>query len=995
MLPCAVSSGRRLGIAALTTAIALVLIALPRGAGAADGPGRPDDLTVDGLAAPIGLAASDVQFGWHVVDGRRGAIQRAYRIMVSQASGPAVWDSGRVDSSDEAFVPYQGPPLAPDTAYRWTVQNWDASDNMSALAKPGSFETGLGDGDWRASWIRRPTDDTVEFSQYTYARKETALGRSPIARARAYVSADQQYELSINGVRVGKGLAYSYPDSQYYETLDVTAVLRAGAPNAIALLYSWQGAAKGHPAGTPGAIVQISVRHRDGSFELITTDGTWRVQRGAWSAGAARDQEGDQVDYTENIVGPAQPVGWDEPGFDDHVWSAATVLGRAPVSPWSHLVPVRTRLVEAPVAPVALARLPSGAYVADFGRVYAAVPTVTFHHGIPARLVVMRAGYLLDQSGDVSVLRGTQHTDMSYSYVQRGGSETFRPFDYLGFRYFEIQNPGEALSPGDVVAFARHTAVPDEALATFSSSDPGVDAVFALGRHSALFSAQEQFVDTPTREKGPWLWDGFNESQTEMAAFDELNLTRKDLLEFAQSQARYWPEGAVNKIYPTGLGAQDIGEFTEVYAEWVWQYWFHTGDRPLLHAVYPVLSKLSDYLAKTITPSSGLLPNLPATNVYSTLDVVTRQNVLGVNVFRRAGDAAHVLGLAADETGDRQRQAALTAAINAGLTLPNGLYVDGLAANGSKAAPTQDASAVASAYDVAPAGIVATLGSVIASEGMSVPPRTATEVLATLRKTGRDDDFVRRLTDQRSDGWANILAQGATFTWEVWHPSDANGDSMSHGWGSNVLVEIQRELLGVSPTSAGFATFAVTPPHAGLAWAQGSVPTPRGSVGVSWQRPPAAGGAFSLDVTVPPNTTATLRLPAIGTDAVTEGGLPWRDLHLEGGDAVIVVGAGTYHFRSAPVPASAAGVGVNGPGPGTGPRPAAPASAGGGSAPGSGQAPEPGLSAGPLAAGTSTAHARGGGGHDVARASEVAAALGGLIVLIAVARASRRRSRLG
>jgi alpha-L-rhamnosidase len=687
-------------------------------------------------------------------------------------------------------------------------------------------------------------------------------------------------------------------------------------------------------------------------------------------------------------------VGWDEPGFDDHLWSAATVLGRAPVSPWTHLVPVRTRLVEAPVVAVALTRLPTGAYVADFGRVYAAVPTVTFHHGIPARLVVVRAGYLLDPSGDVSVLRGTQHTDMSYSYVQRGGQETFRPFDYLGFRYLEIQNPGEALSPGDVVALARHTAVPDEPLATFSSSDPGVDAVFALGRHSALFSAQEQFVDTPTREKGPWLWDGFNESQTEMAAFDELNLTRKDLLEFAQSQRRYWPQGPVNKIYPTGLGAQDIGEFTEVYAEWVWQYWFHTGDRPLLQAVYPVLSKLSDYLAQTIAPSSGLLPNLPATNVYSTLAVVTRQNVLGANVFRRAADAAHVLGLAGDESRDRQRQSALTAAINSRLTLPNGLYVDGIQPNGVKAATTQDANAVAAAYGLAPSGVVATLGAVMASEGLSVPPRTATEVLATLRMTGRDDDFVRRLTDTKSDGWANILAQGATFTWEVWHPSDNNGDSMSHGWGSNVLVEIQRELLGVSPTSPGFATFAVTPPHAGLAWAQGSVPTRRGGIGVSWQRPAAAGGAFSLDVTVPSNTTATLRLPAIGPDTVTEGGHPWRDLRLQGGDAVIVVGAGTYHFRSTPVPAGAAGVGVNGPGPSTGPRPAAPASAGGAFAPGSGQAPEPGLSAGRVAAGTPTADARGGGGHHVARGVEVAAAVGGLIALIAVARTARRRGRV-
>ena len=47
------------------------------------------------------------------------------------------------------------------------------------------------------------------------------------------MSGDQQYELYVNGMRVGKGQAYSFPDSQYYETLDLTAVLRPGAANAV------------------------------------------------------------------------------------------------------------------------------------------------------------------------------------------------------------------------------------------------------------------------------------------------------------------------------------------------------------------------------------------------------------------------------------------------------------------------------------------------------------------------------------------------------------------------------------------------------------------------------------------------------------------------------------------------------------------------------------------------------------------------------------------
>ncbi len=264
-------------------------------------------------------------------------MQSAYQIVVSQMTvggagagrNTTVWDSGRVRSSAQAFVSYAGSALASDAVYHWTVQTWDGAGAAGPRATPVTFETGLVDKDWKADWIRRTASTTSEPDQYTYARKEVALAPSPIVRARAYVSGDQQYEMYANGSRVGKGEAYSFPDSQYYETLDVTHALRAGAANAIGLLYNWQGPTKGHPAGEPGVIAEIRVTHQDGHVEVITTDGTWRVRKGAWLAGTQRDLEGDLVDYTENIDGPGEPIGWDRPGFDASAWAPAAVAGAA------------------------------------------------------------------------------------------------------------------------------------------------------------------------------------------------------------------------------------------------------------------------------------------------------------------------------------------------------------------------------------------------------------------------------------------------------------------------------------------------------------------------------------------------------------------------------------------------------------------------------------------------------------------------------------------
>jgi alpha-L-rhamnosidase len=530
---------------------------------------------------------------------------------------------------------------------------------------------------------------------------------------------------------------------------------------------------------------------------------------------------------------------------------------------------------------------------------------------------------------------------MSYSYVERGsGPETFRPFDYLGFRYLQIDDPGEALTTNDIVVLTRHDAVPDENAGTFTSSDKTLDAVFDLGRHSALFTMQEQFVDTPTREKGPWLGDGANESQTAMDAFGETNLTRKDLLEFAQSQARYWPNGAINKIYPTALGAQEIPQGTAYYPEWVWQYWIHTGDRALLTTLYPVVVKVSDFFSSNIG-SNGLVGAIPGPTDVPQFSTDSQLNLLAVNVFNRAAEMAAALGRPATELAKQhQRAHDLAAAINAHLLLPAGYYTDGLDAKGRPVSPNDELctcsgavspqviNALALQFGIVPPSDVTSVTDYILSMPFSAPVVSAADVLDALRITGRDGAILHILTDASEPGWANILAQGGTFTWEMWNPDDrdvltpplasllGNGDSRSHGFGSNVLVAIQQTMLGVIPTGPGYASFDVTVPLHALSYASGSVPTPHGPIDVAWSRPATTSQPFDLNLTVPENTDATIRIPATALRSVLESGVSLgratgvKREAMDGNYAVIDIGAGSYHFASTAVPADAIGTGL-------------------------------------------------------------------------------------
>ncbi len=227
----------------------------------------------------------------------------------------------------------------------------------------------------------------------------------------------------------------------------MTHDLRAGAVNAVGLLYHWYGVGKGRPDEPAAAIAQISVWHADGSRELLATDSSWKVARAPWLASRQRNLQGDPVDVTENIDGEHEPVGWDQPGFDARSWPrrhrARPATGRALDEPHQRpptdRVAARVGAIAAPPGRRQLRRRPRGDRTP-------AVPTVRFEHGVAGRRITMHAGYALDPDGSVSTTHDVQATDMSYSYIERAGAQTFRPFDYLGFRYLQIDAPGETLT---------------------------------------------------------------------------------------------------------------------------------------------------------------------------------------------------------------------------------------------------------------------------------------------------------------------------------------------------------------------------------------------------------------------------------------------------------------------------------------------------------------------------------------------------------------------
>ena len=275
-----------------------------------------------------------------------------------------------------------------------------------------------------------------------------------------------------------------------------------------------------------------------------------------------------------------------------------------------------------------------------------------------------------------------------------------------------------------------------------------------------------------------------------------------------------------------------------------------------------------------------------------------------MDVLRRTADEAAALGRPESEIAPLRADAdKLVSAINDKLLRPDGTYSDGLEADGSQSAhASQLANAYALAFGIAPTANVTTIADYIASLKLQMSPMTANWLLTALHTAGRDDQVLARLTDATSLGWANILAQGGTFTWESWE-APQTGDSLSHGWGATALVDLQQDMLGVNVTGPAGSTLRITPPRGtALTHAEGSVWTQSGTVTVRWK---AVKHGTSVQVDVPDNVTAEVDVPVTGDRAPKahgagpgSAGAP-RFEGVKDGYAIYTVGSGHATFTPA------------------------------------------------------------------------------------------------
>lgn len=865
----------------------------------------PTALTCEYRTDPIGLETPSPRLSWRTDDG-----QVAWRVRVAStadalANGMAdLWDSGKVAGGDMNGVTYGGKPPKPSQRAFWQVKTWTAGGE-SEWSAPARWQWGMLRENWRARWI---SSGSV-IPTPCFVKRFTA--RAKPVTATLHITGLGYYEAMLNGLRIGTKVLdpapTDYTKTVLYSTYQLEDSVRAGE-NTLSVLVGhglfcvralshwWFERAPWKAA--PCMIARLELAYPDGGTETVVTDATWREVKspigyddfregeviGAWHPslpdyGAdgipvrlCRPPRGRLVAESQHpaeVVETFAPVSIHSFGDDVQV-----VEFPKDISGW----------VELKIRGAKRGDIVSVRYDERVGKDFSPVAPSPWNDAelrLPAKGPDRRR---IDCYFEASASFPVCTKDIGFQtdrFVCTGADEeTYEPrFTYNGFRYAVIRGLRSPLRKEDIVAKFVHTAFPRTA--SFECSDPTFNRLMEMADVAYRANFTDGFpTDCPHREKNGWTGDASIASELAQYCYGNTSGYEKWLRDICDAQNE---KGDIPGIVPSagwGFSWGNGPAWDSALPVIAWNLYVYRDDVRIIGEIYPALVR---YLAYTATKASGNLVRhglgdwvppdrkfMPSVEFTSSCYYMQAQEI--------ASRIAAVTGKHDDAARFADGAAATRAAINAKFLKDGGTYDNG----------GQTAQGMALSFGLPPAEAIDAVRSRLVAAVEAADGKTQMGVLGmkhtfrALSDAGRSDLAFAMITHPGSPSPADWVRKGGTALWEDWN----DGASRNHIMFGDFACWAYQRLAGIRlpdggssatpvPPVRGFREFLVAPEFVPqLSYVKASVDGVYGRIDVSWRR--MDGGKIALSVSVPPNTSATLRLPgrkdarlAAGTHSLT------------------------------------------------------------------------------------------------------------------------------
>ena len=547
-------------------------------------------LRVEYLKNPIGIDIRKPRLSWNCTGGEK---QTAYQVLAQDENGNALWDSGKVESSQMVHIPWEGIRLDSRAFVKWKVRLWDEADVEGDWSETATFELGLlHASDWKAKWItgNYKVDKKTQYPVDCFRRKIVVA--KPVKKARIYATACGVYESCLNGKKNGEfvlapGIT-DYNKRIQYQTIDVTEQIQQGINTwTVMLADGWYRGAAGawgirNQYGTETKFYgQLEIVYEDGTVDVVASDETWE-----WSNDGplrlADNKDGEVVE----------------------AYFEATYSGRAKLT--SHpVVPTASNNVinkENEVLSPTLRISPSGKKILDFGQNFAGYVSFSVE-AKQGDKITLRFGEMLLSDGEftqrnfqlVSKKKTTPLQRVEYT-CKDGRNDYKTRFSIFGFQYVEVDTDVD-IKAEDFQGIAVYSAF--EQTGWFDSSNKLLNKLVDATLWSTKSNSADLPTDCPTRERHGWTGDAQIFFKTASYLVDYAPFAKKylrDVYDWQKSNGRLpqiAPPGGVDFymwVMNGSVGWSDVGiiipyQFRQIF-----------GDRAILEEYYDGMKSYAHFM---------------------------------------------------------------------------------------------------------------------------------------------------------------------------------------------------------------------------------------------------------------------------------------------------------------------------------------------------------------------------------------------------------------
>ena len=843
------------------------------------------------LKNPLGIDLKQPRLSWNLESGIR---QTAYRVIVQERDGKILFDSGRQET-DSMHCSYEGEPLESRMQCVWKVAVWDENGEMT-WSDPAEFEMGLlKKEDFCAKWIHGIDTDMEERLPADYYRKKYFV-KGKVKKARLYVTARGVYAARVNGNKVSTFLApgtTNYQKRLYYQTYDITDLLRNGAENECLFTVAdgWYKGKLGADQneclyGTQTALwAQLEIVYENDDRETICSDHTFEwTNDGPLRFSDLKD--GEIYDARKKL------------NFSQYAQEEQE-LGIIPTA--SNAEPLR----EQEVFSATLEISPSGKKILDFGQNIAGF--VKFRVNTKKDTEVVLRLFEAKDHGEYS------NTSLSFSagnvdcvkqeirLIASGAEDVYEEaFFYSGFQYALVEGLDE-IDPNDFKAVAAY-------------SDLSYGGMFFCSNESlnqfvknTIWSMKGNFVDIPTdcpqREKAGWTGDAQVFCKTANYFADTKAFYRKWFLDIKDCQRE---DGMVLDVNPRVSRPDPQRDTMNGSCGWAdaaviipYTLWKMTGDRGVIEDAYEVMHKWKQYIIhacedktplpipgrtmledsewKNYVPEGGLHWGewcVPKSQEPPENDDITE--LLKSKPEITCAYAHYSMTLLAEMLvciGKKEEAEECKKYADGTWNAYHYYWLKDKTVETNHMAELVRPIALGLADEEEKKNIAARLNEMVRNRNYKVGTGFLSTpfLLQTLAENGYVESAYRMLENEEAPGWLAMVRQGATTVWEEYECYDENQTPLQHSFNhyspGAMCAFLFDSVCGIR--FDGENHFRIKPlPGGTLTFAKAVTQTAYGKVESGWK---LAGDETEYTISIPANTTADVKLPDGSTYQLTAG----------------------------------------------------------------------------------------------------------------------------